>query len=126
MADKPTKLNKLEMDKLVFRVNRLVQAIDTRFGLDELDLAARALLNVIAEADSERRFLRPSDIVRLPNFGTPPTVYSHLAKLERAGWIQYKQDQNDRRARLVLLTPAARDAFKTISQEMHVGLNGGR
>jgi DNA-binding transcriptional ArsR family regulator len=114
------------MGRLVFRVNRHVQAIETRFGLNELDFAARALLNVIAEADYERWSLRPSDIIRLPNFGTPPTVYRHLAKLEKAGWIQYKQDKNDRRAKLVLLTPAARGAFNSISQEMYVGLSSGR
>jgi DNA-binding transcriptional ArsR family regulator len=111
---------------LIFKVNRLVQAVEVRFGLNELDFTSRAFLNMIAEADSERRALRVCDIVKLQDFATPPTVYSHLAKLREAGWIRYKEDLSDRRAKLVLLTPSARNAFNMMSDEVHKMTKGSR
>ena len=105
--------------QLIFRVNRAVKVVEARFGLTDLDFTARAVLNIIAEAEAECWPLHVSDVVRLQDFATPPTVHNHLAKLKKAGWIRYEQDPDDGRARLVLLTPFARSAFELMSDEVN-------
>jgi DNA-binding MarR family transcriptional regulator len=107
----------LRSDDLIFRINRVIRAIESTTGLDELDLSSRAILNFIGEAESQQRVLNVSDVVKGPGFGTAPTVYSRIAELERTGWIKCVQDPNDGRAKNVRLTPQARRAFSKMSAE---------
>lgn len=107
----------LRSDDLIFRINRVIRAVESSTGLDELDLSARSVLNFIGEAESQQRVLNVSDVVRGPGFGTAPTVYSRIAELERTGWIKCVQDPNDGRAKHVRLTPLARKAFAKMSAE---------
>ena len=107
----------LRTDDFIFRINRVIRAIESNTGLDELDLSSRAILNFIGEAESEQRVLNVSDVVKGPGFGTAPTVYSRIAELERTGWIKCVQDPEDGRAKHVRLTPPARKAFAKMSAE---------
>jgi DNA-binding MarR family transcriptional regulator len=107
----------MRKDELIFRINRVIRAIEETTGLSELDLASRAILNFIGEAESQDRLLNVSDVVKGPGFGTAPTVYSRIAELERGGWIKCVQDPNDGRAKHVRLTPSARKAFAKMSSE---------
>jgi hypothetical protein len=99
-SGRPLELNAVNKRNLIFIVKRVVNFIEGRCGLDELPLTARAILNVVAEAHFEGQALRVTDITGIWNFSSPPTVYSHLSRLEHAGWIKYVEDQNDRRAEL--------------------------
>ena len=107
----------MRKDDLIFRINRVIRAIESTTGLDELDLSSRAILNFIGEAESQEKLLNVSDIVKGPGFGTAPTVYSRIAELERTGWIKCVPDPNDGRAKHVRLTPVARRAFAKMSAE---------
>lgn len=107
----------MESGLFILRLRRLVEAIEARSGLGELDHAARPVLDFIAEADFDRRSLRMTDIVKVPGFGTPPTVYGRLAALEAGGWICFEGDKKDGRVKLVRLTAAARRTFARISEE---------
>ena len=107
----------MRKDELIFRINRVIRAIEETTGLNELDLSSRAILNFIGEAESQDRLLNVSDVVKGPGFGTAPTVYSRIAELERGGWIRCVQDPNDGRAKHVRLTPSARKAFTKMSAE---------
>jgi DNA-binding MarR family transcriptional regulator len=109
----------LRSDDLIFRINRVIRAVESSTGLDELDLSSKSILNFIGEAESEQRVLNVSDVVKGPGFGTAPTVYSRIAELERTGWIKCVQDPNDGRAKHVRLTPLARKTFAKMSAETH-------
>lgn len=109
----------MEKSQLIFRINRLVRAIEATSGLDELDISARAILSYVGEAEAEQRTLNVSDVVKGPGFGTAPTVYARLSELEKAGWIKCTPDPRDGRAKQVLLTPLARRTFAKMSAEAH-------
>lgn len=117
---RPMKSSNLRTNRLIFQVNRVVSAIEARFGLSELDFRSRAILTAIAEADSERRVMRPSDILKLSHLGTPPTIYRLMTKLEDAGFICYREDKDDLRSKFILLTPVSRRAFNTMSQHIRL------
>ena len=107
----------MRKDELIFRINRVIRAIEENAGPDELDLASKAILNFIGEAESQQRSLNVSDVVKGPGFGTAPTVYARIAELEQAGWIKCVPDPEDGRAKLVQLTPLARRTFTKMSAE---------
>lgn len=109
----------VDKNQLIFRINRVVRAIEATSGLDELDISARAILSFVGEAEAEQRALNVSDVVKGPGFGTAPTVYSRLAELEKAGWIKCIPDPRDGRAKQVLLTPLARRTYAKMSSEAH-------
>ena len=109
----------LRTDDLIFRINRVIRAVEASAGLDELGLSSRSILNFIGEAEADQRLLNVSDVVKGPGFGTAPTVYSRIAELERTGWIKCVQDPNDGRAKHVRLTPLARKTFARMSAETH-------
>lgn len=112
-------MKSVEKNQLIFRINRLVRAIEATSGLDELDISARSILSFIGEAEAEQRTLNVSDVVKGPGFGTAPTVYARLAELEKAGWIRSTPDPRDGRAKQVLLTAQARRTFAKMSAEAH-------
>lgn len=107
----------VDKNQLIFRINRVVRAIEATSGLDELDISARAILSFIGEAEAEQRTLNVSDVVKGPGFGTAPTVYSRLAELENAGWIKCTPDPRDGRAKHVMLTALARRTYAKMSSE---------
>ena len=115
----------VDKSQLVFRLNRIIQAIEARTGLDDLDFASKAMLNFIADAEFDRKVLRISDVVKVPAFGTAPTVFSKLSQLEKNGWIRYNDDPNDKRVRLLVLTPEARRAYQKMSLELSKLLKAG-
>jgi|GEM_PF-2580438 len=112
-------MNRVDKNQLIFRINRIVRAIEVTSGLDELDISARAILSFIGEAEAEQRKLHVSDVVKGPGFGTAPTVYARLAELEKAGWINSIPDPRDARAKQVLLSPLARRTYAKMSNEAH-------
>jgi hypothetical protein len=107
----------LENGSFVLRLRRLIRTIEASSGLGELDDTGRRTLDFIAEAEFDGRSLRMSDIVKVPDFGTPPTVYGRLAEMEAGGWIRFAADPRDGRVKLVRLTAAARRTFARISEE---------
>ena len=103
---------------LIFRIRQSVREIELRSGFYEIDLTSRAILYFIGECAADQRQLNVSDIVHGPGFGTAPTVYVRLAELEKAGWIQTRPHPEDRRAKLVELTPHAERTFRKMSSEI--------
>ncbi len=107
----------VDKNQLIFRISRVVRAIEATSGLGELDISARSILTFIGEAEVEQRTLNVSDIVKGPGFGTAPTVYSRLSELEKGGWIRCIPDPDDGRAKKVLLTPQSKRTFAKMSAE---------
>jgi hypothetical protein len=111
------KARTMDKNHLIFRITRLVRAIESTSGLGELDISARAILNFIGEAEAEGRSLNVSDVVKGPGFGTAPTVYTRLSELEKAGWVKAVPDPRDGRAKRVLLTPLAKRTYARMSAD---------
>jgi DNA-binding PadR family transcriptional regulator len=107
----------LKREHLIFRICRVMRAVEQTAGLWELDCSSRSMLTFIGEAEAEQKILNVSDVVRASGFGTPPTVYSRLNELEKAGWIAYAPDPRDGRAKQVFLTRLARRAYAQMSLE---------
>ena len=107
----------MDNKQVIFRIFRLIRAIEASSGLSDIDIAARSILSFIGEAEAEGRTLNVSDVVKGPGFGTAPTVYSRLAELDRAGWINSVPDPRDGRAKQVQLTPLARRIYAKMSNE---------
>ena len=96
----------------------MVRSIEAASGLGDLDIMTRSILSFIGEAEADGQTLNVSDVVKAKGFGTAPTVYSRLAELEKAGWIKSIPDPQDRRAKLVQLTPLARRTYAKMSKEV--------
>lgn len=107
----------MKREHLIFRICRVMRAVEQTAGLSELDPSSRSILTFIGEAEAEQRVLNVSDIVRAPGFGTPPTVYARLGELEKRGWIEYAPDPRDGRARQVFLTRQARRTYARMSAQ---------
>jgi len=105
----------MKQSALIFRINQLVRAIEERTGLMEMDFASREMLKFIGEAQTASKTLSVSDIVKSEIFGTPPTVYSRLTKLEEAGWINSRANAEDGRVKNIVLSTAAIKAFSRMS-----------
>lgn len=103
---------------LIFRIHRLIRAIESNTELDALNLSAREILRFIAERNAEGQQTRSSDVIMKTGLGTPPTIYARLGELEEAGWIESVQDPGDGRAKLLVLTPRAEKAFRQMSKEL--------
>jgi len=114
----------MDTQRLVLEVNRLIQTVEAQNGVNGLGMLARTILYFIADAEFEKRRVRVSDLTTNAAFGSPPTVLSRLTELEGSGWISYKNDAEDRRIKLVMLTPAARRAFAKMSKQLHQMLPG--
>jgi DNA-binding MarR family transcriptional regulator len=106
----------VKKEDLIFQVHRVVRTIEEATGLGELDASSRSVLNFIGEAEVEERALNVSSVVKARIFGTPPTVYARLTALEKAGWIEFKSDPHDGRAKQVHLTRAARRSYIRMSR----------
>ena len=114
----------MDSQRLVLEVNRLIQTVEAQNGVNGLGILARTILYFIADAEFEKRRVRVSDVTANAAFGSPPTVFSRLTELEGSGWISYKNVAEDRRIRLVMLTPAARRTFSIMSKQIHQMLPG--
>lgn len=99
----------------IFDVVRALGNVEAKVGLDKMDLKARQLLTFIGDAEAQDRVINVGDAVKESGIGTPPTVYSNLAKLERAGWIRCVPDPRDGRAVKVIPAEKARAAFRRMS-----------
>lgn len=104
---------------MALQILRAARDVEAKSGLSDLPLLARDILFFIAEAvDVRRKTLRVSDVVSGGDFGTPPTVYAHLAALEQAGWIATAPHREDGRAKVITLTPRARRLYRLMSEAM--------
>ena len=112
----------VQRDTLIFRIHRVLRSVEETSGLDAVDVSSRSMLNFIGEAETEERTLNVSDIVKAPGFGTPPTVYTRLSKLEEAGWIEFRPNPQDGRAKHVRLTRNARKAYARMSEAIRCSL----
>lgn len=100
------------------KLKTAIAAAEKEHGIHSLDFVSREILHTIASANLMDVRCRVSDVVKEEIFGTPPTVYARLNKLVEGGWIVKKEDEEDRRAALLEITPMARAKFKKMSKAL--------
>ena len=104
---------------LALQILRAARDTEADAGLGDMPPVARDILHVIADSVvNKRKIPRVSDVVAIGRFGTPPTVYSHLAALENAGWIEGQPHPGDGRAKLLTITPQARRLYRAMGRVM--------
>jgi DNA-binding MarR family transcriptional regulator len=114
-----------EGPEFIFRIIRVIRSVEQQHDLHELDPLARELLSLIAERETEGAPTRPSELVQCARLGTPPTIYSRVARLEECGWIIRAQDDQDARSVRIFLSARGRAAFQAMSAELNRRLSHG-
>lgn len=105
----------MSRNNVIFKINQVIRAIEERSGLGDLDLTAKEILRFIGEGEAARKRINVTEIVRHTEFGSPPTIFTRISRLEEEGWIAYAPDPTDGRVRNVELTAKARKAFTQMS-----------
>lgn len=103
------------------KYTKLRQAIaeaEKMHGLHELDHVMRELLHDIAQAGMNNERLRVSHLAKDSAHGTFPTLNARLKKLIEGGWVERKDDEQDKRSVLLEVTPKTIDAFAMISNAL--------
>lgn len=104
------------MDETAFihRVRAVVRKVEIEAGMVGLTMRSRYLLDVIGERQSEPP--RVTELIKLAQSGTPPSIYSSVSELERGGWVTRVPDAVDGRCYRLVLTPQAKRAFAKMSR----------
>lgn len=105
----------MERHDVIFEVLDMMRTVEESTGLHALDLTSKEVLGRIAAAQARNEPARVTEIIKLEQLGTPPTLFSRVSQLEEDGWIVSEVDATDRRVKRLTLTPKARDAYSRMS-----------
>lgn len=100
---------------LILIINKSIREIEREHGLHHLPPNCRSILYQVASDEAEGHEVNVFSVVREIRFGTPPTVYARLKRLEKGGWIRRRRHSLDGRMRAISLTPRARKLFSVLS-----------
>lgn len=102
----------------IFQLNRAIQTFAKECGLAERDPLSVSILFFIGGREENGQRTTVSDVTKLREFGTPPTVHNRLSQLLECGWIESSGDPNDGRVRLIGLSKKARRDFDKMSDRV--------
>jgi DNA-binding HxlR family transcriptional regulator len=85
---------------------------------EPIDVVSRTIILEIAKANANGHPVRRTDIVRSFDFGSHVTVHKRLKKLVEINLVANKRNPEDRRERLLYLTPLAQEKFDRLAQEI--------
>lgn len=80
----------------------------------EIDLTARALLDIIAECDVER--LTVTDAMQLYHLGSPATIHRKLNDLLAFGYMEHQYEGTNRRTKYLVPTRKALDIYNELGK----------
>lgn len=83
-------------------ISTILNHLRENLTTDDLELAF--LLAFIDARSAQKQFARMTDLIQKLQFGTSPTVYRKVAKLETNGWISLRVSATDARAREMDIT----------------------
>ena len=98
------------------KLTRAIENAESDHGISKFDPISKEILKRVATADEMTRKLMMKDLSDLGSF---PTVQTHLNKLIDLGWIERRNDENDKRAVLLVVAPRARQALQAVSKGLH-------
>ena len=106
------------LDATIFELNRALEGINQKTGFDALDDISQRILFFVGMMVSANEPCCIGDVVKRRRFGTPPTVFARLSKLEHDEWVATETDPSDRRSKLLSLTAKSKRAFNKMSQHI--------
>lgn len=108
---------------LILIINRRIREIEQKHGLHHLPPHCRSILYQVASDEAEGHEVNVFSVVREIRFGTPPTIYARLKRLEKGGWIRRRRHSLDGRIRVISLTPRSRKLFSALSDSAFRAVN---
>lgn len=104
-----------DLSEVVFRIKRMMMAVEETTEFSDLNLMARHLLDHIAGNQSVRYPLSVVEIMSLHKLGSPATLHKRLGELITAGLVRLDIDAKDNRRKFARLTPKAVNIYNRIS-----------
>ena len=105
----------MERRDVIFDVIEMIRSVEENTGLNSLDPISKEILGRIAAAEVRDKPAKVTEIIKLGQLGTPPTLFGRVSNLEENGWIVALIDDADKRVRRLTLTPKARRAYSMMS-----------
>lgn len=99
-----------------FRMRAILADAEQESGLNELNFVSREILVEIGLAANNGRLTHVTDLTRSEKYGTLPTVVKRIADLVNSGWIVRQDNPEDRRAKILSLSPKSETAFRRLSR----------
>jgi len=100
------------------RFLELIQAIEGRIGLSDLDLDSKKLLEVIVVCDAQGKTLTVTDTMQMGHIASPATIHRKLDTLRDMGLIANEYVGENRRTKYLKPTPAALKYFEQVGSMM--------
>jgi len=100
------------------RFLELIQTIEGRGALSEMDLDAKKLLEVIVVSDSKGKTLTVTDTMQMSHIASPATIHRKLETLRQLGFIANEYVGENRRTKYLEPTPAATKYFEQVGSVM--------
>ena len=100
------------------RFLELIQTIEGRGGLREMDLDTKKLLEVIVVSDAQRKTLTVTDTMQMSHIASPATIHRKLDTLREMGFIATEFIGENRRTKYLKPTSAAIKYFDQVGAMM--------
>lgn len=99
------------------KVRAVMAMAEQESGLNELNHASREILVEIGlAAEIEGKTTLVTDLTRSERHGTLPTVVKRISDLVEDGWIVKTESPDDRRAKILSLSPKSENMFRKMSK----------
>ena len=108
-----------QKDMNYVKLRKIVTKLEYEHGIHGLCHISREILHLTADANMMGEKFRVGDLRKVKSLGTFPTIHSRLRILEKAGWIECKEDPEDRRSILLQITSKTRSKFSEISKALN-------
>lgn len=102
----------------IFRLRRLIKAFEGSQGLEDLSRPAREVLLTIIEETHNSGPPLVGDITRNADLGSTVTVFAKIKELETQGWISRLPDQEDSRARRIIISAKSQRATRRLTEQV--------
>ncbi len=100
------------------RFLELIQTIEGRGGLSDMDLDAKKLLEVIVVSDARGNTLTVTDTMQMSAIASPATIHRKLDTLRQMGLIANEYEGENRRTKYLKPTTAALKYFDQVGSMM--------
>jgi len=107
-----------------FRFLNFSHAIRQEGALAEVDAVDQRLLEFVGAAEHRGERLSVTGAMAFKAAGSPATVYRRLQRLRDRGWVEVCTSPDDPRAKLVTLSPRARDYFARLAAALRLADGG--
>jgi len=107
------------------RFLELIQTLEGRGSLSEMDLDSKKLLEVIVVSDAKGKTLTVTDTMQMAHIASPATIHRKLDVLRQMGFIANEFIGDNRRTKYLKPTVAAIKYFDQVGAMMAKVLKAG-